>query len=127
MVFGDYELIHTKRVNRERTGSDPLSNRKFRAAGGYVSLYTALSLGLISQKLSGVPLCSLIPSKDILSRAGFRNYLGTPGKYIILPALIGYYIGIDTAGDLNEYSNLGTNKWIYKPQITDYKLELYYS
>lgn len=126
MVFGDYELIHTKRVNKKRTGSDPLSNRQFQAAGGFVSIYLALSLGLISSKLTSTPLYTLIPSKEI-TRAGLRQYLTVPGKLILLPALLGYTMGIITAGDPFEYSNLSLNSRAYRQEMKDYKLQLYYS
>jgi hypothetical protein len=117
MVFGDYELIHTTRVNKQRTGSDPYRNRQFQAQGGYVSLYLAFSLGLISAKLTDTSLCTLIPSQQTLSRAGFRQYLRVPGKYILLPAILGYVVGINVAGDPLEHSNLTLNAPIYQKEI----------
>ena len=45
MVFQDYELIHTKRVNRERVSTNILSKRFFTALGGWNSWYFALAFG----------------------------------------------------------------------------------
>ena len=39
MVFQDYELIHTKRVNRQRIGSDIYFHRYFNAFGGWNSVF----------------------------------------------------------------------------------------
>lgn len=45
MAFGDYELIHTKRVNRERRNVDILRSRYFEAKGGYSTLIMTLLFG----------------------------------------------------------------------------------
>ena len=39
MVFQDYELIHTKRVNRVRASQDPYYQRLAIATGGLNTLY----------------------------------------------------------------------------------------
>ena len=55
MVFGDYELIHTKRVNRERMGTNVYLNRYFKALGGFNTLYFAtvsFSLGMLLRSQS---------------------------------------------------------------------------
>lgn len=41
MVFADYELVHTKRVNRERQGTNVFLSRYFKALGGFNTLYFA--------------------------------------------------------------------------------------
>ena len=45
MAFHDYELIHTKRVVRERRGTNLYRRRRWEAQGGYASWYFAAALG----------------------------------------------------------------------------------
>lgn len=47
MAFGDYELIHTKRVNRDRQGRNVYRRRVFEAMGGYTALWFGFSFALI--------------------------------------------------------------------------------
>ena len=54
MVFQDYELIHTKRVNRERISTNILSKRFFNALGGWNSYYFAAAFGATGYQLRSV-------------------------------------------------------------------------
>ena len=51
MVFQDYELIHTKRVNRERLGTNPFFSRYFNALGGWSTLYFTVFSGFAGHQL----------------------------------------------------------------------------
>ena len=109
MVFGDYELIHTKRVNRERSGRDVFKHRYFEARGGYTPYYFGLVSALIVQQLSGTSLKTLIPSRSLLTRAGINQYLKVAGLFILFPYFNGFAIGFCFAGDLNECKKLTAN------------------
>ena len=54
MVFQDYELIHTKRVNRERLSTNIYNKRYFNALGGFNTLFLALSFGATGYQLKSV-------------------------------------------------------------------------
>ena len=45
----------------------------------------------------------------------------------MLPAYLGYTVGIYAAGDPMELRNIMRNKSVFKKEMEDYKLELYYS
>jgi len=45
MAFQDYELIHTKRVNRERQRVDIYRQRYFIALGGWNTLFYLAAFG----------------------------------------------------------------------------------
>jgi hypothetical protein len=59
MVFQDYELIHTKRVNRQRIGTDIYLRRYFNAFGSWNSVFLIGAAGLAGHQL----------------RAGFGKYI----------------------------------------------------
>ena len=52
MVFQDFELIPTKRVNKTRVNAWILSRRRFNAIGGYSTVYMAGLCGYLGH-LSG--------------------------------------------------------------------------
>ena len=54
MAFSDYELIHTKRVNRQRKGTNIYSQRFFNSMGGWNTLFFAGSLGFAGYQLRQV-------------------------------------------------------------------------
>lgn len=54
MVFQDYELIHTKRVNRERLGTNPYTKRYFNALGGWNTLFVTALSGLAGYQVRNV-------------------------------------------------------------------------
>jgi hypothetical protein len=45
MVYQDYELVATKRVNRQRWNNNIMWDRRFHAFGGYTTLF---SMGFVS-------------------------------------------------------------------------------
>jgi hypothetical protein len=51
MVFQDYELIHTKRVNRQRMGQNPFNRRLFNAFGSWSSVYFVLVSAISGHQL----------------------------------------------------------------------------
>lgn len=108
MVFGDHELIHTKRVNRQRMHRDAFKYRMFEATGGYTGYYFGFAFAGISYVLSGVPLCSIVPNKTFLTKAGFRQYMKVGGLYLVLPFMIGKGLGY-VAGDIDERKHLLLN------------------
>ena len=54
MAFQDYELIHTKRVNRIRHGTDIYRQRYFAAQGGWNSLFFLAAFGGAGHQLRQV-------------------------------------------------------------------------
>jgi hypothetical protein len=51
MAFQDYELIHTKRVNRNRIGTDIFRSRYFNAFGSWNSVFFVASAGIAGHQL----------------------------------------------------------------------------
>lgn len=54
MVFQDYELIHTKRVNRVRHSTDVYYKRVFNALGGWNTAFFAASFGAAGYQLRSI-------------------------------------------------------------------------
>jgi hypothetical protein len=51
MVFQDYELIHTKRVNRERINTDIYRKHIWNSVGGWTTIYMSAATGLAAYQL----------------------------------------------------------------------------
>jgi hypothetical protein len=51
MAFQDYELIHTKRVNRTRHSQNIFNQRNFNAMGGWNTLYFLTIFGVAGHQL----------------------------------------------------------------------------
>ena len=110
MVFQDYELIHTKRVNRERHGTNIYNKRLFNAIGGWNTLYFAAALGATGYQLKSA--C-----------ASQRHVL----LWMAVPALVGYGLGIHLFGNPNEAYRMSMHFRAYQNEFANYKSELYYS
>lgn len=100
MVFQDYELIMTKRVNHERKTIKPFSKRHFNAAGGWNSVYLGVLFGAIGAQRGTISACEVVPSSQILSRSGTLRYISRAGLWVIAPAIVGYSIGGVLFGDV---------------------------
>lgn len=93
MVYGDYELIHTKRVNRIRKSRNPLSYRIWEAQGGYSGYFYGITGAAAAYSFGNLKPTDLVPTREILSRPGFRAYLGNAGLRFFLPSLFAYMFG----------------------------------
>ena len=127
MVFQDYELIHTKRVNRERSGMNVFSTRRHHAQGGLNTIFFATIFGTVGYHLGNITPSEVLPSKNVLSKPGFLAYAKRAGKWVIVPAFIGYGTGVAIFGDMNELKKFGMFGPLYHREIANYKQELYYS
>ena len=96
MVYQDYELIPTKRVNKDRIDAWVLSRRRFSAIGGYSTLYMAGMFGYLGH-LSGMFAAQPI-STPIMSAAG-RVSLARNVAILSAPAAIGLAVGMASFGD----------------------------
>ena len=98
MVFQDYEIIGTKRVNRERRAMNAYNHRLFIAAGGWTTVYIAGLAGVIGYNTAKLTTTEIVPTGQALSRAGFMRYFSR-AKYAILPAIAGYSLGVAIFGN----------------------------
>ena len=122
MVYQDYELIATKRVNRQRWNNNIMWDRRFNALGGYSTLFTmgffsyvALSFDLIRTQPLVTPFRSPAGLKSIARNAAF----------LLAPAAFGMFLGISAAGDWNELKNLSRNSSVYKREFAAVHHELH--
>jgi hypothetical protein len=75
----------------------------FNAAGGYNTLYFTILCGTLGYTFNGVTRSELVPAgQTFISKAGFMTYMSRAGKYVLLPAVVGYTVGITIFGDANE-------------------------
>uniref|UniRef100_A0A7S3MUG2 Uncharacterized protein n=1 Tax=Strombidium inclinatum TaxID=197538 RepID=A0A7S3MUG2_9SPIT len=111
MVFQDYELISTKRVNAQRRGSYVFFNHMFNATGGYNTLFFGGIFGyaFISR----------------LTMAG--TVLPAVTKYAMaLPtAVIGLCVGTLAFGDFKETLHLLKNVGTYRREFKHYQQDIY--
>lgn len=103
-------MIHTKRVNRQRIGSDPFSRRVFNAAGSWNTVYLTLFAGVAGHQL-----------RQVMNTT--RHTLW----WTALPAALAFGFGVHTFGNPNEYRKLSVHFGFYKKEMHNYKQELYYS
>lgn len=108
-------MIHTKRVNRIRSSmGDVYNQRLWHAKGGYASIYFGALGGAAGYYLSGLTPCEVLPSREVLSRAGLSSYLRRAGLWVLVPAVLGYYQGIAIFGDSQEYARLIAFSKLYR-------------
>ena len=56
----------------------------------------------------------LIPTREFLHWNGMKAYMKRGGLYVILPALVGWSVGVRVFGDPKEVSNLHANSSQFK-------------
>lgn len=127
MVFQDYELINTKRVNRKRLSTDVFNHRLWLAFGGWNSIYFAGVSSVLAMHYTNTCSSTLIPGRQVLSRAGFLPYFKHVGVKFLLPALFGMNYGIHVFGDIDEFKKLCALASVYKPELDNYKKDIYYT
>ena len=96
MVFQDYELIPTKRVNQQRYSSYLLARHRFNAFGGYSTLFVGGVIGYTSAQfnlLTKTPLAT-----PLASSAGYRSLLRN-AAILAGPTLLGLAVGVAAFGD----------------------------
>ena len=103
MAFQDYELIHTKRVNRIRHGTDIYRQRYFAAQGGWNSLFFLAAFGGAGHQLRQV--CGKNKNLINFPCVGQNKSFAL---WVVVPAISGYLLGIHTFGDAKEFRRLGT-------------------
>lgn len=110
MVYQDYELIPSKRVNHQRRGTFSIFfNRLFNAAGGYSSVYFGSVLAYAYMLKLG-------------SHHGASRYmLGAP------VFLGGFVAGTFLFGESKEFFHLLRQYPTYRKEFKMIKNELYYS
>lgn len=111
MVFQDYELIHTKRVNRQRMGSDPFTRRLFNAFGSWSSVYLVLASAIAGHQLrSGFGKYQLRASLRKLFASIYPSCIIGSNKSVALwvgvPTLTAYFLAPHIFGDAHEYVKL---------------------
>jgi hypothetical protein len=112
MVFEDYELIQTKRVNHDRRATNVFRKRLFNTAGGWSTVYTTAVFGAIGYSFGGITVSELVPTKAALtSRGGFLKYFSRAGVWVITPLLAGYIVGISIYGKPLEAKRLLRFRW----------------
>ena len=115
MVYQDYELVSTKRVNNSRNtfGSSIIGGRLFNAAGGWsavyfgaLSTYTYISL----QRVAGVQF-------------------GNAAKFALgAPAFAGgLVLGMFLVGQPREFSHICRNFFTYRKEFKNHRNELYFT
>lgn len=110
MAFQDYELIHTKRVVRERRGTNIYNRRVFNALGGWNTFYFTAFLAA-----SGYHLKSACASSRHVC------------WWIAVPAVLGYGLGVHLFGNPNELHRLQLHNGFYRSEFKNYKRELFYA
>lgn len=122
MVYQDYELIATKRVNRQRWNNNIMWDRRFHAFGGYSTLFT---MGFVSYAAIAFDMIRTKPLvSPFTSAAGIRSIVRN-ASFFVAPAVLGMFIGISCAGDWNELKNLYRNAGIYNREFAAVHHELH--
>ena len=96
MVFQDYELIPTKRVNKDRYSSWLLARHRFNAFGGYSTLFFGGVVGYSASHFGQLATSPLVT--PLTSNAGIRSLLRNAGV-LAGPTLFGLAIGVTAFGD----------------------------
>lgn len=127
MVYGDYELINTKRVNRERKSRNPWQRRFNEARGGLGTAFFTLTGASVAYSFSGLRLMEVVPNRAFFSKPGFSAYMKSTGVKVLLPTYFAYNLGILLFGDYQEYVNLTFNAVKFDKEMNEYNKEMYYA
>ena len=113
MVWQDYELIPTKRVNHDRRGTRSIFlNRLYNAAGGHSTTYMtsfAIYSTALYYKMHGV--APVMPKPALIGAAG----------------LSAFFVSVNVMGNGREFLHLLRNYATYRQEFNMIKNELYYS
>ena len=123
MVFQDYELISTKRVNNNRRGQNIFLNRLFNAGGGYSSVYfgSVFSYAYLLKTYMNVETSLSVNMANPIIARGFGKYLATAPVF-----LVGFCAGTFLVGDSKEFFHLLRQYPTYRKEFKMIKNELYY-
>ena len=113
MVFQDYELIPTKRVNRQRATRNIFFNRFFLASGGWNSVYFGALFsyaGILSATMHGGQRFGMV-SRIVMCAPLFA---------------VGYVAGSIIFGDNKETLHLLRNYPTYRKEFKMIRKDLYY-
>ena len=114
MVFQDYELIPTKRVNRARATKNIYLNRLFLAGGGWSSVYTG----------------TVLSYSWLLYLRQFNNMTHTYKAKMLLGAplfAVGFLGGIGLFGEGSEFYHLLRHANTYRKEFRQFREDLYFS
>ena len=124
MVYNDFELIPSKRVNALRQfGFSPYKRRFFDAMGGFNTIYLATFCGLAAKTFNMTSSVALV--KPVMSASGVRSFtrnVFTAGG----PALLGVAFGVSMFGSPSEVKNLFRNMRTYSREMHQVDMEQYY-
>ena len=113
MVFQDYELIPTKRVNHDRRGTKSIFfNRLYLAAGGHSTTYLtsfAIYSTALYYRMHGVT--PVLPKPALIGAAGLSAFL----------------VSVNVLGNGREFLHLARNYVTYRKEFKMIKNELYYN
>ena len=113
MVWQDYELIPTKRVNKDRVGTNSIFfNRLYLAAGGHTTAYLSI-FAVYSANLYAKMHSIKMPVAKPLTLLG----VGV-GALVLSSTMV---------GDVREFRHLLRNYMTYRKEFKTIRDELYYT
>lgn len=125
MVYQDYELVPTKRVNKSRHGQRIMLTHQWNALGAWPTVFLGAFFGYSASTFTnlfhGVPLVTPITSK-----AGVKSLLRNAGV-LAAPSALGVFIGIMAFGDVRQFVHLLRNNFTYRREFKQIHSELYYN
>jgi len=125
MVYQDYELVPTKRVNKSRSSQRIMLNHQWNAASGWATVFMGTFCGFTASTFTtwfhGVPLVTPITSK-----AGLLSLLRNAGV-LAAPSALGIAVGILAFGDYRQTWHLLRFNFAYRREFKQINSELYYS
>lgn len=95
--------------------------------GGWPTIYYMAIGGVLGCHFTGFKIMQLIPTREILTRAGALSYFKAAGPKFLLPVAAGYALGMMTFGNPAELLKLNAHRMVYKDEIEKYIRELYYT
>ena len=112
MVFQDFELIPTKRVNKQRATRNIYFNRLFLAGGGWSSVYTG----------------TVLSYSWLLYLRHFNNMTHSTATKVVMGAplfAVGFLGGVGLFGDGYEFLHLLRHFNSYRREFKEFKRDLY--
>ena len=116
MVYNDYELVSTKRVNQSRRNGMVLLKRQYAAMGGMPTIFTAAVFGAAGSVFSiqGNAYAPMV--RPVMSGPGIQR-LAMNSLLLAGPTLVGFWVGINAYGNPTEFRNLVRNFATYSGEM----------
>lgn len=125
-MYGDYELVLTKRVKRNRFYTNVYMQRRFEAEGGYNTLFFTALFGYCGHKLARVSESAVALPNAMPMSAPYMKVFARNAAVLAGPTFVGFMLGRIAFGNREERKNLSRFGSVYRNEFNEMRNEAFY-